>query len=81
MLQPHLHVQRSWVAEHLPAVLSFSAGPLVPADGHALRRVEATVLCPLDEETESTLIGEVKYDLPTLGESAAEAQRRADRGG
>ena len=37
------------------------------------------MLCPLDEETESTLTGEVRYDLPALGESAAEARRRADR--
>ena len=79
LLQQHLHVQGSWVAKHVPDILSFRAGPLVLADGFATRALEATVLCPLDEETESTLTGEVTYNLPALGESAAEARRRADR--
>ena len=78
-LQQHLHVQSAWIKKHVPSVLSVHNGPLRLSGAHAVRTIEAHVLSPLDEETVSTVSGDIQYDLPPLDESAADATRRADR--
>ena len=70
-LQQHLHVQKAWVRKHVPSVLSLCAGSLTLTDGgKATRTIEALVLSPLDEQTESTHTGVVTYDVPPAGENA-----------
>ena len=79
-LQPGLHVQPAWIAQHVPGLQDVTAQPasLSPGGTTATRRISASVPTPsgVNREVRSASIAE--RPRPPAGESRADAAARAD---
>ena len=64
---PSLHVEAAWVAQHVPAIQQFDAGPLVlsPDKQHGKRTLSAVSTTPGGSMRESSAT--VDYTLPPAG--------------